>query len=157
MDYLPGKRHKDLAPVGRLDKDTEGLLLITDDGALNHSLLSPTKHVAKTYYAEILGRVTDREQEAFYLGLDIGEKKKTAPAELQILSAGERSKILVTVTEGKFHQIKRMFQAVGMEVKYLKRVSMGPLVLDEGLKPGECRMLTPEEIKQLKDETNVGK
>lgn len=155
MDYLPKELHKNMSPVGRLDKDTEGLLLITDDGALNHNLLSPVKHVEKSYYARIRGIVTETEVRAFADGLSIGEKKPTAPAVLQILNSGEESEILVTITEGKFHQVKRMFQAVGMEVLYLKRLSMGPLHLDKNLAPGEWRELTEEEIQQLKDDSNV--
>ncbi|MCD8232412.1 MAG: rRNA pseudouridine synthase [Clostridiales bacterium] len=149
MDYLPEERRRGLAPVGRLDKDTEGLLLITDDGALNHNLLAPGKHVEKTYYAKILGEVTPDMAEQFSRGIDIGEKQCTMPARLVILSSGEISEIEVTITEGKYHQIKRMFQAVGTEVLYLKRLSMGSLVLDETLQPGEYRELTPEEAERL--------
>ncbi|MEI3338904.1 MAG: pseudouridine synthase [Eubacterium sp.] len=155
MEYLPKDRRRGLAPVGRLDKDTEGLLLITDDGVLNHNLLAPGKHVDKTYYARIEGRVTQKEQEAFRAGLEIGEKKPTAPAVLEILSSSEESEIRVTITEGKFHQIKRMFGAVGMKVLYLKRLSMGTLLLDPDLKPGQWRPLTEQEITQLKEERNV--
>ena len=147
---------KDLFPVGRLDKDTEGLLLITDDGALNHSLLAPGRHVPKTYYARIHGIVTEADITAFKNGLDIGEKKMTAPAALKILHIAENeqtSEILVTITEGKFHQIKRMFQSVGKKVSYLKRLSMGSLHLDEKLTPGAWRELTLEEITKLKEET----
>lgn len=155
MDLLPKKRHKDMAPVGRLDKDTEGLLLITDDGALAHALLAPGKHVEKTYYARISGCVDAHTVECFREGLEIGEKKPTAPAILEILSAGEASEVLVTITEGKFHQIKRMFQAVGMEVRYLKRMRMGTLQLDERLAPGECRELTAQEVENLKNGRTV--
>lgn len=154
MDYLPKERPGNLSPVGRLDKDTEGLLLLTNDGELNHNLLSPAKHVKKTYFARIRGRVTEKEVKAFQEGIDIGEKRLTAPAELSVLHSDETSDIEVTVTEGKFHQIKRMFQAVGMEVLYLKRIRMGPLRLDEALKPGQWRELTAEEIKELKGSTN---
>jgi len=150
MDFLPKKRHRNLAPVGRLDKDTEGLLIITDDGALGHSLLTPGKHVEKTYYAIISGEATAEMAQQFAVGIEIGEKKLTAPAKLKILSVGEKSEVEVTVTEGKYHQVKRMFHAVGSEVLYLKRLSMGSLVLDETLKPGECRELTPEEAELLK-------
>lgn len=154
MDYLPGKFQKNMAPVGRLDKDTEGLLLITDDGALTHDLLSPTKHVAKTYEATIRGIVMNEEITAFANGLSIGEKKPTAPAILEICNTNPQtgeSQIRVTITEGKFHQIKRMFHAVGMEVLYLKRISMGPLFLDAQLAPGQWRELTNEEIQMLKE------
>ena len=156
MDYLPDNLRRGLSPVGRLDKDTEGLLLITDDGALNHSLLAPGRHVPKTYYARIQGIVTETDVTAFQEGLDIGEKKLTAPARLEILHVAEEeqtSEILVTITEGKFHQVKRMFQAVGKCVLYLKRLSMGSLHLDQELAPGAWRELTPEEISNLKEET----
>lgn len=152
MDYIPAERRRNLSPVGRLDKDTEGLLLLTDDGALNHRLLAPGKHVPKTYYAKIDGTVTEREVTLFTEGLEIGEKKPTAPAILEILHSAEQSEIRVTITEGKFHQIKRMFHAVGMEVLYLKRLSMGTLQLDETLAPGAWRELTESEIQQLKEE-----
>ena len=152
MDYIPTERRRNLSPVGRLDKDTEGLLLLTDDGALNHRLLAPGKHVPKTYYAKIDGTVTEQEVVLFAEGLEIGEKKPTAPAILEILHSAEQSEIRVTITEGKFHQIKRMFHAVGMEVLYLKRLSMGTLQLDETLAPGAWRELTESEIQQLKEE-----
>ncbi len=155
MDFLPEKLRRGLSPVGRLDKDTEGLLLITDDGTLNHQLLVPGKHVPKTYYAHIDGIVTSADIAAFQAGLDIGEKKLTAPAILEILHTDETastSEIKVTITEGKFHQVKRMFQAVGKKVVYLKRLSMGSLTLDETLAPGNWRELTKEEIINLKDE-----
>ena len=155
MEFLPEKLRRGLSPVGRLDKDTEGLLLITDDGALNHQLLVPGKHVPKTYYAHIDGIVTSADIAAFQTGLDIGEKKLTAPAILEILHTDETasaSEIKVTITEGKFHQVKRMFQAVGKKVVYLKRLSMGSLTLDETLAPGNWRELTKEEITNLKDE-----
>ncbi len=153
MDYLPPDRHRNLSPAGRLDKDTEGLLLITDDGALNHALLAPGKHVEKEYFARVSGRVTEQTIRQFKTGLEIGEKKPTAPAKLEILTIGETEKVsevLVTITEGKFHQIKRMFHAAGMEVIYLKRLRMGTLILDEALQPGECRPLRETEISLLK-------
>ena len=157
MQFLPPLRHRDLSPVGRLDKDTEGLLLITDDGALNHALLAPGKHVEKEYFARVRGLVTEATVRQFAQGLEIGEKRPTAPAVLEAVSshpdAGEGwCEVRVTVTEGKFHQVKRMFQAVGMQVLYLKRLRMGTLVLDEQLKPGECRLLTEEEIRRLKSD-----
>ena len=139
----------DLFPVGRLDKDTEGLLLITNDGALAHRLLSPKKHVDKIYYARIQGVVTAADAESFAVGLDIGDEKRTLPAKLDILESGEISKIRVTVREGRFHQVKRMFQAVGKEVIYLKRLQMGSLKLDENLETGAYRELTKEEMEAL--------
>lgn len=148
-------KRRDLFPVGRLDKDTEGLLLITNDGKLANDLLSPGKHVDKTYYARINGRVTEREVAAFAEGLDIGDAEKTLPAVLEVLAAGDESEIRITITEGRYHQIKRMFQAVGMEVVYLKRLRMGPLVLDETLAKGAYRKLTDEEVQLLRAEKGV--
>ncbi|MCQ2501766.1 MAG: rRNA pseudouridine synthase [Lachnospiraceae bacterium] len=149
MDLLPQIRRSDLSPVGRLDKDTEGLLLITNDGALSHRLLSPKKHVDKTYFAEIDGRVTEETVQKFQEGVDIGDETLTAPALLIIEESGEKSRIRITITEGRYHQIKRMFEAVGMKVTYLKRLSMGPLVLGDDLSLGESRHLTEEEILMI--------
>ena len=150
LDLLSGAARKDLFPVGRLDKDTEGLLLITNDGALAHDLLSPRKHVEKTYFARVKGPMTEAVAEAFDRGLDIGEKRPTLPAKLIIVESGaEVSQVTVTIREGKFHQIKRMFEKVGSEVLYLKRISFGSLTLDETLAPGTFRPLTEEEIRQL--------
>ena len=115
VDLIESRKRKDLFPVGRLDKDTEGLLLITNDGGLAHRLLSPKKHVDKVYYARVQGRVTQEDAELFRRGVDIGEKKQTLPAELRILNAGEISEIELTIREGKFHQVKRMFHAAGKE------------------------------------------
>lgn len=149
MDYITDTVHDDLFPVGRLDIDTEGLLLITNDGALAHNLLSPAKHVAKTYYAKIDGMVTDEDVNLFEKGVDIGGEKPTKPAKLTILKSKPISEIELTIIEGKFHQVKRMFEAVGKRVTYLKRISMGPLVLPDDLKAGEYRKLTAEEINLL--------
>lgn len=152
VDLITEKKRKDLFPVGRLDKDTEGLLLITNDGELAHRLLSPKKHVDKVYYAKIDGNVTEEDKKVFAEGVDIGEEKPTLPAKLDILKSGEESEITLTIREGKFHQVKRMFHAVGKEVVYLKRLRMGSLVLDENLKPGEYRALTDEERRLLTGE-----
>lgn len=150
MDYLPQDFHKNLSPVGRLDLDTEGLLLITDHGELAHRLLSPAHHVPKTYYAKIRGQVLTEHVTLFEQGVDIGEEKLTKPAVLEVLHSDETmSEIKVTITEGKFHQVKRMFHAIECEVVYLKRLSMGSLVLDETLQPGEWRYLTKEEEEYL--------
>ncbi|MEH7253406.1 pseudouridine synthase [Neobacillus niacini] len=138
-------------PVGRLDKDTEGLLLITNDGQLAHRLLSPKKHVPKTYFAVIDGEVTDADVSAFAEGVTLDDGYETKPGELVILKSGIRSDIELTITEGKFHQVKRMFEAVGKRVVYLKRISMGPLPLDETLELGEYRELTDEEVELLKE------
>lgn len=155
MDYLENTIRSDLFPVGRLDIDTEGLLLITNDGALAHELLSPSRHVQKTYYALIDGKVTEKDVNLFKKGVDIGEKKPTKPGFLKILKSEPRSEIELTITEGKFHQVKRMFEAVGKKVLYLKRISMGPLTLPEDLKPGEYRELTEGELMLLKAETTL--
>lgn len=161
-------------PVGRLDKDTEGLLILTNDGQLSHRVLSPKKHVPKKYYAIIKGIVTEDDVEAFKEGVDIGEGYTTKPAQLEILNeltveelgesmgidvdelketieySGEGlCEINVTISEGKFHQVKRMFNAVGKEVIFLKRTKMGGLELDETLELGEYRELTEEEIELL--------
>jgi len=138
-------------PVGRLDKDTEGLLLITNDGKLAHELLSPKKHVDKTYYVEAAEEVTDDDVRAFEKGVILEEDNyKTLPAKLQIIESGYPSICLVTIREGKFHQVKRMFNAVNNEVTYLKRISMGTLKLDGSLKTGQYRHLTEEEINLLR-------
>ncbi len=195
LDLLKGENTRDLFPVGRLDKDTEGLLLITNDGALAHELLSPKKHVDKTYLAVVDKELSPAETEAFQNGLDIGDAKPTLPAKLEyvpkivhapedaisneklapakpecipgdaaILNAPEVSaphnsltiepkssaSYLVTIHEGRFHQIKRMFEALGANVTYLKRLSMGSLHLDESLTPGSYRKLTDKEISNLK-------
>lgn len=152
IDLIKEKKRKDLFPVGRLDKDTEGLLLITNDGDLAHRLLAPKKHVDKVYYAKIEGMVTEEDVKRFAEGIDIGaeEEEMTRPAKLDIMRSAEESEIRLTIHEGKFHQVKRMFLAVGKEVTYLKRERMGTLCLDENLKPGEYRLLTEEEIENVR-------
>jgi 16S rRNA pseudouridine516 synthase len=139
------------APVGRLDKDTVGLLLITNDGELNHRLLSPKKHVSKRYYARIEGRVTDEDVLKFKEGILLDDGYKTLSSELYILKSDEESEIEVVIYEGKYHQVKRMFESVGKKVLYLKRFEMGPLKLDESLKEGEYRELSDEELKKLEE------
>lgn len=149
MELIRGQTVKNLAPVGRLDKDTEGLLLITNDGELAHNLLSPKKHVNKTYYAKINSPVDASDISAFAEGIDIGDDKPTLPAKLEVICSGNESEILLTIHEGRFHQVKRMFHACGKEVVYLKRISMGALSLD-GLPKGSFRKLTDKEISDLK-------
>lgn len=149
MDFIESPIKKQLFPVGRLDKDTEGLLLITNDGDLAHRLLSPKKHVSKVYYAKIEGFVEEKDVEIFREGVKIEEDFTALPAELTILEQGEISEIKVEIYEGKFHQVKRMFEAVGKKVIYLKRLSMGSLVLDEALPLGEYRPLTEDEVQKL--------
>ena len=165
IDLITGPVRKDLFPVGRLDRDTEGLLLITNDGALAHRLLSPRRHVDKVYLARIDGPAGEAEIEAFRNGLHLPDGLVCQSAELRALprkkdenaksgecapATGEAFEVEVTIREGKFHQIKRMFRAVGREVLYLKRLSMGPLRLDPDLPPGAFRRLTGEEAGALK-------
>ena len=151
IDLLPDEFSCfDLFPAGRLDIDTEGLLLLTNDGQLAHNLLSPKKHVPKKYYALINGLTTEKDVRLFKEGIVLDDGYKTMPAELEIIRAGQRSEIEVVLHEGKFHQVKRMFEAVDKSVIYLKRIQMGGLKLDEGPKPGECKELSPEEVELLK-------
>ena len=147
LDLLPEELQKrGLSPVGRLDKDTEGLLLLTNDGELTHKLLSPRHHVDKVYYARVEGTLEQADCDAFAAGMTLGDGLECMPAGLEILSPGEA---LVTLQEGKFHQVKRMLAARGKPVTYLKRLSMGPLQLDETLQPGQFRHLTEEELQSL--------
>lgn len=150
LDLLdPYVQHFEPFPVGRLDKDTEGLLLITNDGNLAHNLLSPKKHVPKWYYAKIEGEVTQNDIDIFAQGVTLDDGYHTKPGELKILASGEQSEIELMIQEGKFHQVKRMFEAVGKKVTYLKRLSMGPLQLDEELELGDYRELTEQELQAL--------
>lgn len=182
IDLLEEAVRKDLFPVGRLDKDTEGLLLITNDGDLAHKLLSPKKHVDKVYFARVLGVVSEEDVKLFAQGLQVDDEFSAMPARLTIkgttkfhiesivdkiateeeylmekglLDLDENNNVLVseielTIREGKFHQVKRMFEAVGKRVIYLKRLSMGSLKLDESLALGEYRALTEFELKELR-------
>ncbi len=143
---LTGIPIQDIFPVGRLDKDTVGLLLLTNDGDMAHRLLSPKKHVPKKYYVETDAEITDEMCYLLETGVDIGEKELTKEALVKKLSS---QSCYITITEGKFHQIKRMFAAVGLKVRYLKRLSMGSLLLDDSLKEGEIRELTKEEVLKL--------
>lgn len=139
-------------PVGRLDKDTEGLLILTNNGKLAHNMLSPRKHVDKTYFAYIEGILTTDDIRAFEEGVTfIDDGYKTMPAKLEIIKSSDISECKVTIKEGKFHQVKRMFEAVEKRVIYLKRLSMGPIKLDEDLGLGEYRDLNEEEVLLLKD------
>ena len=147
IDLLGQQKRDDLFPVGRLDKDTEGLLLITNDGALAHELLSPAKHVEKEYECHLMNPLDNRQKEQLEQGVNIGEKARTKPAVVRIL---DEKRITLTVTEGKYHQIKRMLHAVGNEVVYLKRLRMGTLTLDETLPKGSFRRLTEEETENLR-------
>jgi 16S rRNA pseudouridine516 synthase len=146
--------HFELSAAGRLDKDTEGFLLLTNDGEFIHNIISPAKHVIKEYYAEVAGRLDSRAVEAFENGIELADGYKCMPAGLEILAVDPenmRTKVLVQICEGKYHQVKRMFHALGAEVAYLKRLSIGGVILDEKLKPGEYRELTGSELEVLKN------
>lgn len=136
-------------PVGRLDKDTEGLLLLTNNGELGHRLTSPRKHITKVYYAKVDGYVTTEDIERFAEGLTLDDGYQTKAAKLRILAAGDSSEIEIDITEGKYHQVKRMFAAVDKKVTYLKRLKMGELTLDPDLKKGQYRELTEEEVTSI--------
>lgn len=152
LDIIPDEyRSFGLFPAGRLDIDTEGLLVLTNDGQLAHEILSPKKHVPKKYYAVVHGRVTEEDASAFKKGVTLDDGYLTMPAELEILKSGEVSEIELVLHEGKFHQVKRMFEAVGKKVRFLKRIEMGGLKLDNSLEPGECRELSPHEVELLKN------
>ena len=147
LDLLPPElRRIGLAPVGRLDKDTEGLLLLTNDGELAHRLLSPKYHVDKRYLARVDGELSAADAEAFARGMTLGDGLECLPAGLEVLP--DRV-CVVTLREGKFHQVKRMLAARGAPVLYLKRLSMGPLTLDDSLAAGAYRLLRAEEISAL--------
>jgi len=142
--------NRKLFPVGRLDIDTEGMLFITDDGNWNHELMNPKKHISKTYYAHVEGVVDELDIKAFQSGIVLKDETKCQPSELKILEADDISIIELKITEGKYHQVKRMFAARGKRVVYLKRISIGGLNLDNSLELGEYRELTDEELKKIK-------
>ena len=147
---------KDLFPVGRLDKDTEGLLLLTNNGQLSHALLSPKRHVTKLYRALVNGEMNSEDQKRFAEGIQFKEFR-SQPAELEIVhSSPEKSEVLIRIQEGKFHQVKRMVAACGKEVTYLERLAMGPLQLDVTLKKGAYRPLSEDEIADLEATLHQG-
>lgn len=156
LDLFPAELRRDLIPVGRLDIDTEGLLLLTTDGALCHRLLSPRHHAVKVYEAVVSGRIAEDAGVRFREGLDIGDEKRTLPAELSVTgilsgdNGEELTLVRIELTEGRYHQVKRMIHAVGGHVEYLKRTAMGGVLLDPGLEKGRFRELTEEEIHALK-------
>lgn len=151
LDLLPPELQKQgLFPVGRLDKDTEGLLLLTNEGGLAHNLLSPRYHVDKVYYAKVDGCLMEEDCKAFEDGIVLGDGLHCQPAGLKILSAGPISEALVTLREGKFHQVKRMLASQGKPVIYLERVQMGNLTLDESLPRGKFRFLSEVELQGLR-------
>ena len=148
LDLLPPElRRRGLFPVGRLDKDTEGLLLLTNEGGLAHDILSPKHHVDKVYYVEVDGRLDQQDRRAFQAGVTLADGTVCQPADLTVLDPPSQG--LVTLREGKYHQVKRMLAARGKPVTYLKRLSMGPLTLDPALPAGAWRPLTPEEKASL--------
>lgn len=147
LDLIPHPAARGLFPVGRLDKDTEGLLIITNDGELAHRLLSPANHVGKTYLADIAKPLGSEDIQNLENGVDIGDEKPTGKAKVEVLGGRQ---IALTIYEGRFHQVKRMLQAVGNEVLSLKRVRFGRLSLDEALMPGESRLLDREEVELLR-------
>ena len=147
IDLVSEYEKQKVFPVGRLDIDTEGLLLICNDGMLCHKLLAPKSHVDKTYYVEFSGEFKDDYIEQFKNGIILEDGYKTMPADIELISESSAN---LTIHEGKFHQVKRMFLALNMEVTYLKRISFGSLKLDESLKKGEYRLLTDQEIELLK-------
>lgn len=152
LDLLPEELQKQgLFPVGRLDKDTEGLLLLTNEGGLAHDLLSPRHHVDKVYYTRVAGCLTEEDCKAFESGITLGDGLVCQPAGLSILTAGEESEAHVTLREGKFHQVKRMLAHQGKPVLYLERIRMGNLTLDPSLKRGDFRFLTAEELEELRN------
>lgn len=151
IDLLEGEySHRNLFPVGRLDRDAEGLILLTDDGQLSHRLLSPKNKIEKVYYVEVAGELNGDDVTAFAGGIQL-EDFIALPSKLEILESGKTSKALVKIHEGKFHQVKRMMKARNKEVTYLKRISVGPLKLDESLEPGNWRELTDSEIEELQN------
>ncbi len=145
-----------LFPAGRLDIDTEGFLLLTDDGIFAHNILSPKKHVSKTYFAHIDGKVLNEHIEMFEKGIELEDGYKTLPAKLKILKSSDKSEIELTIYEGKFHQVKRMFEAIGCHVTYLKRIAMGNLFLDETLKKGEIKKLNKDDILKIEADRYKG-
>ncbi|MBE6996031.1 MAG: rRNA pseudouridine synthase [Ruminococcaceae bacterium] len=152
LDLLtPELRKQGLFPVGRLDKDTEGLLLLTNEGGLAHDLLSPRHHVDKVYYTRVSGRLTEEDCRAFQAGMTLDDGLVCQSAGLDILTAGEESEAYVTLREGKFHQVKRMLAQRGKPVLYLERVRMGNLTLDSSLSRGSFRFLTEEELALLRN------
>ena len=145
-DLIKDSGHQNLFPVGRLDKDTEGLLIMTNDGDLAHRLLSPKKHVDKVYYVELDKMLTEEGRRMLETGIDIGEEKPTLPANAQRITD---TSLYLNIREGKYHQVKRMLKAVGCEVTYLKRIAMGAISLDKNLPCGCYRELTEEERKKI--------
>lgn len=158
LDFFPEAERKNLFPVGRLDKDTEGLLLLTDDGMFAHNLTSPRKHVDKTYYFDGTGLLLPDAALRIAEGIDIGDDKPTKPAILEVLTENAETQTVsgkLTISEGRYHQVKRMLLKMGVKIIYLKRLSIGEVCLDQNLAKGQYRELTPEEIKLLSQGRNT--
>ncbi len=156
LELIPQEyRHYHLFPIGRLDIDTEGLLLITNDGIANHQLTSPKKNIPKIYYAKIEGEVVEAHINEFQNGITLDDGYKTKPSILNIIQSASISEIELSITEGKFHQVKRMFEAIGMKVNYLKRIQMGGIFLDSLLEVGEVRRLTKQEVDYIEKIKNT--
>ena len=151
LDLINEYKHLNLFPFGRLDKDSEGLLIISNDGKLAHELLSPKKHVDKKYYVDVQGLVTEEDIKKFKEGIILDDGYLCKSSALEIIESGETSKCYVTISEGKFHQVKRMFESVNKKVIYLKRITFGNITLDVNLKLGQYRKLNIEEIERLKN------
>ena len=151
LDLVKEYKYKDLFPFGRLDKDSVGLLILSNDGKLAHELLSPKKHVMKKYYLRIKGKLDDSDIKAFDEGIVLEDDDKCKSAKLEIIKSDDISECYVYISEGKYHQLKRMFKMVNKEVLYLKRISFGNVTLDENLQEGEYRLLNDEDIKKLQN------
>lgn len=150
IDLVSEYAYKELFPFGRLDKDSVGLLILSNDGKLAHELLSPKKHVSKVYYLKVKGRLDENDVKAFKEGITLEDGYLTKEGNLEIIKSDEISECYATISEGKFHQLKRMFIALNKEVVFLKRIKFKDIVLDESLNEGEYRLLTNEEIESLK-------
>ena len=151
VDLVKEYAHKDLFPFGRLDKDSVGLVILSNDGKLAHELLSPKKHVSKVYYLKIKGKLDNSDIEAFKNGITLEDGYLTIEGKLEIIKSDEISECYATISEGKFHQLKRMFIALNKEVVFLKRIKFKDIELDESLNEGEYRLLSEEEINSLKN------
>lgn len=153
VELIKETNHKGLFPVGRLDKDTEGLLLITNDGKLAHDLLSPARHVPKIYFVRVEGLVSMEDIQLLENGVDIGDEKPTKPAKISDVNhrnENAQTELLITITEGRYHQVKRMFQKIQKPVVYLKRIQIGALKLDDTLDYGDYRPLSSDEVQGLR-------
>lgn len=151
LDLIHEYKHLNLFPFGRLDKDSEGLLIISNDGKLAHELLSPKKHVDKKYFVIVTGKVNENDVEEFKKGIILDDNEKCKSAALEIIESNDISKCYVTISEGKFHQVKRMFECLNKKVTYLKRVTFGNVYLDPDLETGQYRKLSEEEIEKLRN------